>query len=197
MTNEEFAALSPQAQATLRAGVLMQNLLADADSARQILPMVDKAAKKVNPAHQTLEEQAAPIVERVMKEVETKISARDKKFEEDSAVARLNAQIKAAKETDGFTDEGIQNVLKLMQDKGVGDFEIALKAYRSDHPAQPATPPASHDQMRWNAFETMQSGDQKPFFFPDGIPSITENPEAWEREQALNYLNGRVALPTS
>lgn len=198
---EALSSLSPDAQArvvaTLRAGDLMQKMLSDSDAARQILPLADKAAKKFNPAHVTVEEQAQPIVDRVMKEIETKISARDKKSEEEQAVAHLNSQISDAKKNNGFTDEGIQKVLKLMQDKGIGDFELALKAYRYDNPAQPETPLASTTQMRWNTFETMNAGDQKGFFFPEGIPSITENPEAWEREMALKYLNGDVSLPTS
>ncbi len=197
MTPQEFAALPPEAQATLRAGLLMQQLLADSDAARQLLPMVDKAAKKINPGYITTEEQAAPIVERVTKELEAKFTARDKKAEEDAAVSRITSQIADAKSKDGFTDEGISNVLKMMQDKGIGDFESAKKAYRYDNPAPAESAPMSSTQMNWNAFETMAAGDQKPFFFPDGIPSITENPEAWERETSLKYLNNQVSLPTS
>jgi len=197
MTPQEFAALPPEAQATLRAGLLMQNLLADNEAARQILPMVDKAAKKLNPSYITTEEQAAPIVDRVVKQIDEKLSARDKKAEEEAAVSRLNKQIEDAKSSDGFTDEGIQNVLKLMQEKGIGDFESAKKVYRFDNPAPSQAAPTSSTQMNWNAYETMQSGDNKNFFFPEGVPSITDSPEKWEREMALKYLDGQVSLPTS
>ena len=196
MTAEEFAALSPQAQATLRAGLLMQQILADAEGAKAISPIVERAAKKLNPALQTTEELAAPYVEKALQQVRDEFAKRDKKSEEERAVTTLQSQIASAKEQDGLTDEGVANILKQMQDKGVGDFETAKKAYLHDRPAQPSTP-GSSDQMHWNAFETMSSGDQKPFFFPEGIPSITDRPDVWEREMALKYLNGQVELPTS
>ncbi len=197
MTPEEFGRLAPEAQATIRAGLLMQQLLADADSARTILPLVDKVAKKSNPAHITVEEQAQPFIDRALAAVDAKLAERDKKAQEEQAVASLQAQIDAAKANDGFTDEGVKNVLKLMQDKGIGDFDSAKKAYRYDNPDPSATPRGASDQMNWNTYESMGAGDQKPFFFPDGVPSITDSPEAWEREMALKYLRGDVALPTS
>ena len=197
MTPEEFAALPAEAQATLRAGLLMQRLLSDADAAKSIAPIVEKAAKKVNPAYQTAEDVAAPIVARVRQEFADEFAKRDKKSEEDRATQNLQAQIEAAKREHGLTDEGIGNILKQMTDKGVGDFEIATKAYLHDRPQQSATPPGGTNSLHWNAYETMQAGDQKPFFFPDGMPSISDKPEVWERETALKYLNGEVELPTS
>jgi hypothetical protein len=194
---DELANLSPQAQATLRAGLLMQQILRDADAAKALQPIVEKAAKAANPAYQTVEDVAAPIVERVRKEFTEELAKRDKKTADERAVADLQTQISIAKDTDGLTDEGIANILKQMQDKGVGDFEIAKKAYLHDRPSPSSTPGTSSDQMHWNAYETMAAGDQKPFFFPEGMPSISDRPEVWERETAIKYLNGQVELPTS
>lgn len=197
MTNEEFAALPHEAQQTIRAGLAMQAILADADAARVVLPQIERVTKKQNPAYVTIEEQAAPIVERVIKQVDEKLSARDKKAEEDAAVTRLNAQIQSAKDKDGFTDEGIQKVLKMMQEKGIGDFDSALKVYRYDNPPAQTLQPTSSSRSNWNAFHEMQAGDNKPFFFPENSPSITENPQGWEKDTALKYLNGETGLPNS
>src|ERR1700690_3606553 len=116
ITPEQLAALSPQAQATLRAGVLMQQMLSDTEAARAIQPIVERAAKKANPSYMTAEDVAAPIVARVRKEFEDKFAERDKKAEDDRAVANLQAQINAAKSSDGLTDEGIANILTQMKD---------------------------------------------------------------------------------
>lgn len=197
MTQEEYAKLPPEAQATIRAGVLMQQLLSDPDAAKQLMPLVDKAAKRANPAHVTVEEQAAPIVERVLKQVDEKLAARTKDELDNAAKTKLEAQIAAAKADRGFTDEGIKNILTMMQQQNIGDFDAAVKAYLFDHPPTPAAPPGNGDRMDWGFYHQIQKGDAKPFFFPDGEASITENPEAWERETALKYLKREIDLPTS
>jgi len=194
MTNEEFNRLPPEAQATLRAGLLMQQLLADSDAAKALMPLVDKAAKKANPSYLTVEDQAAPIVAKVREEFQAELSKRDRATAEERAKTEMQAAIDRAK-AEGFTDEGLGNILKVME-RGVANFDDAKKIYLSDNPPQPATPPGGTDSMDWNVYETMGSGDQKGFFFPEGMPSITENPEKWERGMALKYLNNQVGLPT-
>lgn len=198
MTNEEFARLDPRIQQTIRSGLLMEQMLADADTARAVLPLADKMAKKANPSHMTVEEQAEPIVARVRAEFQEELSKRDKKAAEDVARSELQSQIAAAKQNDGFTDEGIGNVLKLMTDKGVADFEIAKNEYQRRNPT-PSTSPGTTDRMDWNFFHEINAADAKGFF--DGTdaksPAMVDNPEAWERANALAYLNGRVDLPNS
>lgn len=194
-----FARLDPDTQnrvrATLQAGELMQEALRDADAAKAIIPLVDKLAKKKNPAHQTTEELAAPIVERALAQVDAKLAERDKKSEKERQEAEMAAKITHYIENESFTDEGIKGVLKIMQEKGVGDFDIAAREYRRENPIPDPTPGASTDRMYWNVDGEMRRGSEKPFFFPDGGPSITDDPEMWARETALQYLNGKVALP--
>lgn len=197
---DEIRALSPEAQnaiaQTERAAQLMRNLLADPEIAKQVTPLVDKAAKKANPLHQTTEEIAQPIVDRIMKSVDEKIAALKESDETKTATQQLQAQIDAAKQNDSITDEGITNILTAMKEKGVGDFETAKKAYLHDRPPVDSTP-GNSSQMDWNVYETMQSGDMKSFFDGSGTlsPGITDNPEKWERAAALKYLNNEIALP--
>lgn len=195
-----FARLDADTQTRLRntvqAGELMQALLTDAEAARAVIPLVDKVAKKKNPAHVTTEEIAAPIVERALAQVDAKLAERDKKSADERASADLAARMEHYRANESFTDEGIAGVLAIMKDKGVADFDIAAREYRREHPAPAAaTPGVSPDRMDWNVMGEMQRGSEKSFFFPDGGPSIAENPEAWERQTALDYLNNRVALP--
>lgn len=193
----DYSQLPPEAQATMRAGLLMQQMARDPESARALQPIADRAAKKVNPTHQTAEEIAAPFVQQVLAAVDQKLAERDSKDAVKQTSARLEQQIAAAMENEGFTQEGIKNILETMQSKGIADFETAKKAYRFDNPAPTETPRSVSDSMYWNVDKNMQVGDAKSFFFPEGVPTITENPEAWEKETALKYLNGGVALPNS
>ena len=198
---EALSALSPTDQArvvgTLNAGDALQKLLADPEMARAVLPLLDKAAKKANPAHVTVEEQAQPFIERALAEVDKKLAARDKKTDEDQAVANLNAKIAAAK-ANRYTDEGIKNILTLMQETATSDFEIAVREYEHRNPKLAATPAGATDRMDWNFYDEIQGGDLKSFF--DGTatksPSLTDDPEKWQRAAALKYLNGDLPLPT-
>jgi len=197
---EVLADLAPEQQGrvlgTLQAGEALNKLLADAELAREVLPLLDKAAKKVNPAHQTIEEQAAPIVERALAKVDEKLAARDKAAEQKSVETSLEAKMKAAYD-EGFTEDGVKGVLEIMK-RGVADFDDAKKIYRADHPT-PSSSPTQDSRMNWDFYSEIASDDLKGFF--DGSAaktrSITDNPQAWERETALGYLSGRIPLPAA
>lgn len=182
-------------EATLRAGDAMSVMLQDAETAQAVNAAADKLAKKRNPAIQTTDDIAQRYADAVLAKVDEKLSARDKKSAEDRAANELTAKIADLKSTDGFTDEGIQGVLKLMQEKGVADIDIAAREYRREHPVNVPQPRMS-DRMRWNVEGQMQVGNEKPFFFPeDGTPTVTQDPETWAQETALKYLNGEIELP--
>lgn len=198
-----LARLDPDAasrvRATLNAGTVLQDLLADADAARAIIPLADKVAKKRNPAHMTTAEIAAPIVEQALAQVDAKLAARDAKVAEEAATASLAAAIAKAKADDGFTDEGIKNVLDLMRSNGIADFEAAALKYRQHNPLPKTPSPGASERMDWGFYHEIQSGDQKAFF--DGTathsPAMIDDPEAWQRAAALKYLSGEIGLPTS
>lgn len=194
MTPEEFQQLAPEAQATVRAGLLLQRLLADKDTASKVLPLVEQQAKKINPSYQTVEESAAPIVERVRQEFLDEFKRRDKKAEEDRARANLDSQVEAAKKA-GFTDEGVSRVLQLMTDRGISDFDDARALY--ERQAAPALPRSAGASMDWNFYHSLNGDGVKDFFSgkSSGGPSLTENPDAWARSAALGYLEGRMPLP--
>lgn len=182
---------------TMQAGLAMQALLSDPEAARAVNTVADAVAKKRNPAHQTIDDVAKPYVERALQLVDQRLAERDKKAQDEAASQALADKIARLKAEDGFTDEGIQGILKVMQERGVADFDIAAREYRREHPTGSDLPSRMTDRMYWNVDRQMGAGSEKAFFFPeDGTPSVTENPEMWEREQALKYLSGEISLPT-
>lgn len=196
ITAEQFASLPAEVQATLRAGVLMQQLLGNKDTSAQAFALAESAQKKINPGYRTSEEIAQPFVERAMAEVTKKFAERDAAAATREAETRLQAQIAAAVSQHGYTEEGIKRVLTTMQEKGVGDFETALKADLMDHPA-PSVPPGSSEAMDWNFYSEIEQPNVKAFF--DGSathsPGLTQDEDAWARAAALRYLDGSVKLP--
>lgn len=196
---EALEALDPTTRArvenTLRVGSQIQELGADPEFARQLHSLADQTTKKRNPSHITDEERAKPFMEAVLAKVDERLSARDRKAAEEAATNGLADRISSYKSQHSFTDEGIKGVLEIMQNRGVADFDIAAREYMREHPAPAAPSPSATERMNWNTFEQMQSGDDKPFFYPEGRPSITDNPEAWANDTALAYLNKEIALP--
>lgn len=203
---EALAQLSPDDQArisaTLRAGDLMTAMLKDPDASPHIQRLADKTAKKLDPAHLTVEDQAKPFVDQVMAEVDRRFKERDEGNAKTSAEKTMEAWV-AARKAEGFTDEGISNIAKIMQ-RGVANPDDALKIYRMDNPANEEAA-TGNPNYYWNVGGEMQRGDNKDFFFPQtGIPIAQEGmtpsqgqgqAEAWARETALSYLTGRTALP--
>ncbi|MDE2020369.1 MAG: hypothetical protein KGJ13_08545 [Patescibacteria group bacterium] len=181
--------------ATLRAGDTMAALLQDAEAAQVVSSAADRLAKKRNPAIQTADDIAQRYADQVLAKVDQKLSERDKKTSQERAEAELTAKIDSLKSSENFTDEGIQGVLKLMQERGVADIDIAAREYRREHPA-PNPQARMTERMRWNVEGQMQAGSEKPFFFPeDGTPSVVQDPETWAQETALKYLNNEIELP--
>ncbi len=180
---------------TIRAGEAMTAMLQDSEASRVVNDAADKLAKRRNPAHQTTDDVAQIYVDRVLAKVDEKLAERDKKSSQQQAEDQLAVKIASLKSKDGFTDEGIAGVLKLMQDKGVADFDIAAREYMREHPVATPTTRMS-ERMYWNVDGVMNSGNEKDFFFPkDGRKTITDDPDAWERDTALMALNGEIDYP--
>jgi len=89
----------------------------------------------------------------------------------DRGAAKLRAQ--------GYTDEGLQQVEKFMEEKGIADHEIAAAAFERLHP--PSEPVKSVGANRFDLFEPENRGGeemQKLFANPDdpmALDSIINN----------------------
>lgn len=96
-------------------------------------------------------------------------SARQKREDEAWRSARKKTQ-----DSYGFTDEAMGEMEQWMQEKGVGDYEVAAE-YRANK--NPKTSDPTFDSQYWNH-------EKAPAF-----AEIAKDPEAWGRKEILGAIN--------
>lgn len=118
-------------------------------------------------------------------DIEDKVTARldaDKKAREDAGAAERQrredaawrAERKKTQDAYGFTEEAMSDMEKWMQEKGVGDYEVAAE-YRASK--NPKTSDPTFDSQYWHH-------DKAPAF-----AEIAKDPEAWGRREILGAIN--------
>jgi len=133
--------------------------------------LLEQAQKLVDPNASTplLDEEArnmAPV-----RELEKTVNERIAKFEKEqddakreqtlAALAKRQEDGFAALRRDGFLDEGIEKVKKLMEDKGLLDPRDAAAIFLRDNPPQmPATPSGGMTGTSWNFADTTVDSDK-------------------------------------
>jgi hypothetical protein len=119
-------------------------------------------------------------------DIEDKVEARleaDKKSREDAENKRRQdaedaswrATRKKTQDAYGFTDEAMGEMEKWMQEKGVGDYEVAAEYRASKNPK--TSDPGGYDSQYWHH-------DKAPAF-----KEIAADPEAWGRKEILGAIN--------
>jgi len=104
---------------------------------------------------------------------------RKKKSDEEEAARRKSederwqGQRKKVQQDYGFTDEGMGELEKFMQEKGVGDYEVAA-GYRAAK--NPPVMKDGWDDSRWNHEKR------------DGFKEIAADPEGWGRGEIINSI---------
>jgi hypothetical protein len=136
----------------------------------------------------------APVLEleKTVKELRTQIDADKAEREKQARLAELNGSVEsgmAKLRRAGWTDDGLGEVRKLMDERGIIDPEIAAAYYEKQHPPQaPATPSGSGP---WNFMDAPADDDAY-------IKAITSSKAAAENEnlvmqeahKALNEFRG-------
>jgi hypothetical protein len=133
--------------------------------------LLEQAQKLVDPNASTplLDEEArnmAPV-----RELEKTVNERIAKFEKEqedakreqtlAAIARRQEDGFAALRREGFLDEGIEKVKKLMEDKGLLDPKDAAAIFLRDNPPQmPSTPSGGMTGTAWNFADTAAESDK-------------------------------------
>lgn len=145
----------------LRAQV--ERILANPDAAL----LVEKAAKLVDPNAKTPRLDQQKIVEEPVSKLEAKmdafIAAQNKANEEREAQNKRNElQNQVASGLDrlranGWTDDGVKGVEKLMEEKGILDVDIAAAYFEKQHP--PQAPIKSGGTGAWNFLDQAPEGD--------------------------------------
>ena len=136
------------------------------------------ARKRLEEAHKMVDPNAAtPLLDQEtqqlapVKELEKQVNERIAKFEKEqedkkreetlAAIAKRQEDGFAALRRDGFLDEGIEKVKKLMEDKGLLDPRDAAAIFLRDNPPQmPATPSGGMTGTAWGFADVNAESDK-------------------------------------
>jgi predicted amidohydrolase YtcJ len=133
--------------------------------------MLEQAHKLVEPNAPTpmLDAEAAHLAP--IKETETRLTAEIAALKKEREDEKREATLKAIAERqtaglaklrrDGYTDEGVAAVQKLMEDKGLLDVDDAVAIFERANPPQlPANPGGGITGERWNFADTNADSDK-------------------------------------
>jgi ATP-dependent exoDNAse (exonuclease V) beta subunit len=141
-------------------------------------PQLNKEAKKlIKRKYPNLAIPDYDIEEKVEKRFAQEDEAKRKAAQEAQARADRTAWSESrskVKEQYGFTDEGMTDLEKWMQDHAVADHEVAA-SYRASK--NPATSEPTYDSQFWRHEEAPNFKD------------IAKDPEAWGRKEILGAIN--------
>lgn len=132
---------------------------------------IERLHKEVDPNAPTptldLEKSQAEPIEALRKELDDyKKSVADErsKQQEEATRAALNARFEAGRKSlkdEGWTAEGIEQLEKMMQEKGIIDHADAAKIFMHDHP--PQTPAMPGGTGSWNFLESVNEDEGDKF----------------------------------
>lgn len=120
----------------------------------------------------TSEDDAAPLIEPYKKRLEELenwkkgLETRQSDWEKNEALASLRAQ--------GYTEEGVEAIKKLMTDRKINDPEVAAALFDKLNPPQPSIP----NGLQSNAWNFGASND-------DDLKELFKDEEAWADKEAI------------
>ena len=146
-----------------RQDATVQNIWKNPKAKRKILEAVKDADPNARIPELEIEEAArAPVMalETQVAELTKQIATDKAEREKETKLNALSGNVekgKAKLRKEGWTDEGVAAVEKLMEEKGILDVEIAAAFYEKQHPPQaPATPSGVGS---WNFLEPVSEED--------------------------------------
>jgi len=152
----------------------VNRLLSNKDARRMLL----QAKKLVDPnvmipeldAAEPLRAEQSALAEKLDK-IEQRMAEAETKRAEAERLRELNTQWERGRSrlrSNGYTDEGLSEVEKFMEEKGIADHEVAAAAFERLHP--PAEPARSVSNNRFDLF----SADDRS---SDHMKALLANPE--------------------
>lgn len=159
--------------------------------------LVQQAQKMVDPGAVTPElDQQGAIAEPVaamqkrLDDMEKELKTRDAEAEKNAKLASIGTNIEAGKaklRREGWTDEGIAGVEKIMDEKGILDPEIAAAYFEKQHPPQNVAAPSGTGA--WNFLEQPTDGaaDLKALIENKGEGLVVDK----LAREALNEVRGQ------
>lgn len=155
-----------------------RNLLAQLTDNPKTKRRVEAAIKELHPQVQTSDELAEPYV----KPLQEKIDALEKRLQEDDdrkVTDRYMAQFGALKDQ-GFTDDGVEKIKKMMVDRNIPDVDAAVALFERQNPKQPEAPQG----LRSNAWTLGDAETDK-----DKMDRLMKDETQFARDEAVTVLN--------
>ena len=150
-------------QRLIRQDKTVHALMANPKAKRKVL----EAYKEHDPSARIPELDAEEAAKAPVTALEKQVAELSKQLADDKAerekqvkLAELNGSVDSGMgklRRAGWTDEGLAEVRKLMDEKGIIDPEIAAAYYEKQHP--PATPVTPSGVGGWNFVENVQDGE--------------------------------------
>jgi len=167
-----------QARVLLGSQKLLDSLLKNPKTKRA----AEKLVKELHPDVVTTDDIAAPYVERI-DEIDKRLSKFLDKMEGDKAEDQFAKQIALLKNTRGFTDEGIDQVKKLMVEKSIPDAIVAADHWERLNPPK-SQAPSTFSPQNWGIGAETDDPDLKLLF---------KDPDAWAEREAKRAWDEEVA----
>lgn len=138
----------------------LERLIGETQSNPDARKHLDRAIKAVRPNVETEEEvaerYAQPVkaeLEATRKELRDYIEAnnkREQEWRENEEKRAMHSAFARLRQAKGYTDDGINDIAKLMMERGIADPEAASLLYDNLHPPAPEIQTSSYEPQRWS-----------------------------------------------
>lgn len=151
-----------------RGFALLEQLQGDPKARSHLERAVKVKYPDIKTQEEQIEEVSAPHVARVNEAVEAlnkrmaDLDAREQKAAEDAADNALLSSFQRL-QSQGYTNEGISQIARLMSDRKIADPEAAAALYDRMNPRQVEAPPSAWEPQHWN-IESNAVVDTKALF---------------------------------
>ena len=96
----------------------------------------EKGVKEINPEFQTEEDIAKPFVDPIqarLDEIDKVVKTRFQKMDEDAIDSKISERFSELRKVHGYTDEGIDNVKKIMVERKIPDVDAAVALFEKQN----------------------------------------------------------------
>jgi hypothetical protein len=193
MADEEITLTKAQVAELKKANDLLQALHGDAATSLQFKKLVKSkfpnwsdpeldAAEKIAAAREEVSKGASEEITEVKKMLQ-EIRDERKKEQEDNKVGKFKEKIEEVRQSYGYTEEGMQKVLELMDQRGITDPEDAAIIFEKRQPKQPAEHKPYSSRM---AFVQANGKEDQSF------KNLMADPDQWMEDEFRNILRENV-----
>jgi hypothetical protein len=152
------------------------------DDTKPVFDKMDALEKRIEEkdaeVKKTLEDER-----KAREEQETLRAAKDREEKINNTIESERAKLRSH----GHTNETINEIEKIMQDRGLIDYEAAEALYERAHPKEPMSDPVTYDDTAWNLFGTTQDVD-------DSLLTRDRNSwKQWQKQEVNKFLSEKRA----